>query len=403
MLHAALEEPVAIQMDQCRDTVHHSGCDLEIQMESLKKKCASKSEAILSLSQQLTSSQEQMNRYKKAAECFEKRMQQAEQSCKAVMQEYASFEIESIKEKETLTKENERLRQDVQRLVAENSSYKAEVKDIRSECKALRQKLARFEVEKYRKNEAASEQIPNATTAESFHEDGVTSRRGSMLLETFEKINAQNSHLQRDVQSLLCEKEELVCDRDALKCKVQRLSQELSYLLNGDPNRIVDDIDGVLAENRYLKARLENAQEETGLTRAALKKYRRMVKGKIVGRSNSIEEEPYLANGERTTFGAYTAEQISRVLGSKSLELNDGDYRSLSAALLESCSDKLIALTHQRNANKILGRRVTELEAQLLQRNSEDKSPDRLQSKRVPFISVSVGVQCDVDQPTSIN
>lgn len=55
-------------------------------MESLKKKCASKSEAILSLSQQLTSSQEQMNRYKKAAECFEKRMQQAEQSCKAVMQ-----------------------------------------------------------------------------------------------------------------------------------------------------------------------------------------------------------------------------------------------------------------------------------------------------------------------------
>lgn len=40
-------------------------------------------------------------------------------------------------------------------------------------------------------NEAASEQIPNATTAESFHEDGVTSRRGSMLLETFEKINAQ--------------------------------------------------------------------------------------------------------------------------------------------------------------------------------------------------------------------
>uniref|UniRef100_A0A9J2P8K6 Coiled-coil domain-containing protein n=1 Tax=Ascaris lumbricoides TaxID=6252 RepID=A0A9J2P8K6_ASCLU len=357
MLHAALEEPVAIQMDQCRDIVHHSGCDLEIQMESLKKKCASKSEAILSLSQQLTSSQEQMNRYKKAAECFEKRMQQAEQSCKAVMQEYASFEIESIKEKETLTKENERLRQDVQRLVAENSSYKAEVKDIRSECKALRQKLARFEVEKYRKNEAASEQIPNATTAESFHEDGVTSRRGSMLLETFEKINAQ----------------------------------------------IVDDIDGVLAENRYLKARLENAQEETGLTRAALKKYRRMVKGKIVGRSNSIEEEPYLANGERTTFGAYTAEQISRVLGSKSLELNDGDYRSLSAALLESCSDKLIALTHQRNANKILGRRVTELEAQLLQRNSEDKSPDRLQSKRVPFISVSVGVQCDVDQPTSIN
>ncbi|VDM23692.1 unnamed protein product [Toxocara canis] len=375
---------------------------MRLLIEALKKKCTSKSEALLSLSQQFASCQEERDQYEEAAKNFKKKLSEAEQSHRVISQEYARFESKAAREKDALIKENEQLQQNVQRLVIENNSLKAEIKDVKSECKALRQKLARFEVEKLYKDEAANEHTTNAATGSTCHGEGEGPAHGSTLLETFEKINTQNCHLQQDVQSLLCEKEELICDRDELKKKVQRLSQELSYLLNGDPNRIVNDIDGVLAENRYLKARLENAQEETGLTRAALKKYRRMVNQKLKVRSNSADEEPQLTNGGQATFGAYTAEQISRVLGSKSLELNDGDYRALSVALLDSCNDKLIALTHQRNANKILGRRVTELEAQLLQRNSQDKSPDRLQSRRVPFISASVGIQCDIVEQKTV-
>jgi len=79
--------------------------------------------------------------------------------------------------------------------------------------------------------------------------------------------------MEADLKSLLCEKEELVIERDAYKMKTDRLNNELNYILNGDENRVID-LDQLIAENRYLKERLKNAQEETGMTKAALSKYK---------------------------------------------------------------------------------------------------------------------------------
>lgn len=41
------------------------------------------------------------------------------------------------------------------------------------------------------------------------------------------------------------------------------------------------------------------------------------------------------------------------------------DVRGLVALLLESLNDRTVALNHQRKANKVLGKRVTELESRL--------------------------------------
>lgn len=75
------------------------------------------------------------------------------------------------------------------------------------------------------------------------------------------------------MRSLLCEKEELIVERDAYKSKTERLNNELNFILNGDENRITD-VDQLVAENRYLKERLTNAQEENGLAKATLSKYK---------------------------------------------------------------------------------------------------------------------------------
>jgi hypothetical protein len=60
----------------------------------------------------------------------------------------------------------------------------------------------------------------------------------------------QYVQLERDLQTVLDEKEEQETERDAYKHKYERLNKELNYILKGDEKRILD-IDGLSTENRY--------------------------------------------------------------------------------------------------------------------------------------------------------
>ena len=59
----------------------------------------------------------------------------------------------------------------------------------------------------------------------------------------------QYVQLERDLQQVLDEKEELETARDAYKTKNERLNMELNYILGGDERRIVD-VDTVNTENK---------------------------------------------------------------------------------------------------------------------------------------------------------
>ena len=59
----------------------------------------------------------------------------------------------------------------------------------------------------------------------------------------------QFNQLERDLQQVLDEKEELVTERDVYKTKYDRLNTELNYVLKGDEKRIVD-IDTLIMENK---------------------------------------------------------------------------------------------------------------------------------------------------------
>ena len=63
--------------------------------------------------------------------------------------------------------------------------------------------------------------------------------------------------MERDLQQVLDEKEELVTERDVYKTKFDRLNQELNYILKGDENRIVD-IDALVMDNKYVVQTLIN-------------------------------------------------------------------------------------------------------------------------------------------------
>ena len=61
----------------------------------------------------------------------------------------------------------------------------------------------------------------------------------------------QYRQLERDLQTVLDEKEELVTERDVYKTKHERLNTELHYILKGDENRVVD-IDALIMENKWV-------------------------------------------------------------------------------------------------------------------------------------------------------
>ena len=58
------------------------------------------------------------------------------------------------------------------------------------------------------------------------------------------------SQMERDLQQLLDEKEELVMERDVYRNKYERLNKELNLILKGDERRILD-IDALVTENRW--------------------------------------------------------------------------------------------------------------------------------------------------------
>lgn len=91
--------------------------------------------------------------------------------------------------------------------------------------------------------------------------------------------------IQLDYRATLDEKEELVSDRDYYKNKVQRLNQQISYILSTrmktqqtdkevDPPKPIVDIDALVTENKYLHERITQLQVEKEIVKRTLTKYK---------------------------------------------------------------------------------------------------------------------------------
>ena len=62
-------------------------------------------------------------------------------------------------------------------------------------------------------------------------------------------VHLQVVQLERDLQQVIDEKQDLETERDAYRHKYDRLNTELNYILKGDEKRVVD-IDALIMENK---------------------------------------------------------------------------------------------------------------------------------------------------------
>ncbi|KAL4713180.1 hypothetical protein ACJJTC_018825 [Scirpophaga incertulas] len=186
------------------------------------------------------------------------------------------------------------------------------------------------------------------------------------LIQELEKYQQKYQQIQLDYRATLDEKEELVSDRDYYKNKVQRLNQQISYILSNrlkleekgaDPPKPIVDLDALMTENKYLHERITQIQAEKEIIKRTLTKYKTLLDNRVK------TESVHLKKGFSDVI---TQKQVRELLNSKSKTAlknsSVAELKSVCMGLLEAFNDKSIALQHQRKTNQILANRITELE-----------------------------------------
>uniref|UniRef100_A0AAY4DB24 Coiled-coil domain-containing protein 149 n=1 Tax=Denticeps clupeoides TaxID=299321 RepID=A0AAY4DB24_9TELE len=183
------------------------------------------------------------------------------------------------------------------------------------------------------------------------------------LVRQLEKAGQQKDELEQSLKALSDELQDVKAERVVFREKADRLNLELNHILGGQETRIID-VDALCMENRYLHERLKQVQEEVTLLKTNIMKYKtaleRRKNTKVGGKSNSS-----------ILTGVLSAKQVQELLSEDNgcslpaTPQSISDLKSLATALLETIHEKNIIIQHQRQTNRILGNRVSELERKL--------------------------------------
>ncbi|XP_053560065.1 LOW QUALITY PROTEIN: coiled-coil domain-containing protein 149 [Bombina bombina] len=310
-----------------------------------KRKLESKKEALLILSKELDTCQQERDQYKLMANQLRERHQSLKKKYRELIEGDPTLPPEKRKQAnlvQLLGDSRERSKQ----LETGLKELQQRLEEIEGDNKLLRMTIA--------KQRLGDDEVGPRHFAPHERED---------LVMQLEKAREQIETLEHDLQSALDELQDVKQERSFYQDKTGRLNEELNHVLGGHENRIID-IDALCMENRYLQERLKQLQEEVNLQKSNIVKYK-----------NALERRKNSKSSSRTNSSALTgvlsAKQVQDLLSEDhgcSLPATPqciSDLKSLATALLETIHEKNMVIQHQRQTNKILGNRVAELEKKL--------------------------------------
>ncbi|MCI4376011.1 hypothetical protein PGIGA_G00183060 [Pangasianodon gigas] len=311
-----------------------------------KRKLESKKEALLILSKELDTCQQERDQFKLMAN----QLRERHQGLKKKYRELIDGDLTLPPEKRTQVNLAQLLR-DAQeknrKLSDELKEQNQRLVEVQGDNKLLRMTIAK---QRLGDEEVGVRHFPA-------HE------REDLVLQ-LEKAREQNSELEQSVKAALDELQDVRAERNVYQEKAHRLNIELNHILRRHDGRIMD-VDALCMENRYLHERFVQLQEEVSLLKTNLMKYKSALESrkncKVYGKTNSS-----------ALTGVLSAKQVQELLLSEengcSLPVTPqsiSDLKSLATALLETIHEKNMVIQHQRQTNKILGNRVAELEGKL--------------------------------------
>ncbi|KAK2503776.1 hypothetical protein MC885_007594 [Smutsia gigantea] len=318
-----------------------------------KRKLESKKEALLILSKELDTCQQERDQYKLMAN----QLRERHQSLKKKYRELIDGDPSLPPEKRKQANLAQLLRDSQDR----NKHLGEEIKELQQRLGEVQgdNKLLRMTIAKQR---LGDEEIGVRHFAAHERED---------LVQQLERAKEQIESLEHDLQASVDELQDVKEERSSYQDKVERLNQELNHILGGHENRIID-VDALCMENRqllifvsrYLQERLKQLHEEVNLLKSNITKY----KNALERRKNSKGQGK---SSSSALTGVLSAKQVQDLLSEDrgcslpATPQSISDLKSLATALLETIHEKNMVIQHQRQTNKILGNRVAELEKKL--------------------------------------
>ncbi|XP_074807699.1 coiled-coil domain-containing protein 149 isoform X1 [Natator depressus] len=310
-----------------------------------KRKLESKKEALLILSKELDTCQQERDQYKLMANQLRERHQSLKKKYRELIDGDPCLPPEKRKQAnlaQLLSESRDRNKH----LGEEIKELQQRLGEVQGDNKLLRMTIA--------KQRLGDEEVGARHFAAHERED---------LVQQLEKAREQIETLEHDLQATLDELQDVKEERCSYQDKADRLNQELNHILGGHENRIID-VDALCMENRYLQERLKQLQEEVNLLKSNIAKY----KNALERRKNS---KIHSRSGSSALTGVLSAKQVQELLSEDhgcslpATPQSISDLKSLATALLETIHEKNMVIQHQRQTNKILGNRVAELEKKL--------------------------------------
>ncbi|XP_052456922.1 coiled-coil domain-containing protein 149-A isoform X3 [Carassius gibelio] len=310
-----------------------------------KRKLESKKDALLILSKELDSCQQERDQYKLMAN----QLRETHQSLKKKYRELIDGDSSLPPEK--------RNQVNLAQLLMDSRERNKKLAD---EIKELTQRLS--------ETQGDNKLLRMTITKQRLGDDEVGVRHFPAheredLVRQLEDAALHREELEHSLKTLSDELQDVKAERNVFKEKSDRLNLELNHILGGQEKRIID-VDVLCMENRYLQERFKQVQEEVGLLKSNIQKYKtaldRRRNPEIAGKSNS-----------RALTGVLSPKQVQGLLSEDNgcslpaTPQSISDLKSLATALLETIHEKNIIIQHQRQTNRILGNRVADLERKL--------------------------------------
>ncbi|XP_062851557.1 coiled-coil domain-containing protein 149-B isoform X2 [Trichomycterus rosablanca] len=311
-----------------------------------KRKLESKKEALLILSKELDTCQQERDQFKLMANQLRERHQGLKKKYRELIDGDPSLPPEKRKQVNLAQllrdaqEKNKKLSDDLKEL-------SQRLAEVQGDNKLLRMTIA--------KQRLGDEEVGVRHFPAHERED---------LVQQLERAREQNSELEQSVKAAADELQDVRAERNVYQEKAHRLNIEINHILGRHGGRILD-VDALCMENRYLHERFMQLQEEVSLLKSNLMKY----KSALESKKNC---KAYGKSSSSALTGVLSAKQVQELLLSEengcSLPVTPqsiSDLKSLATALLETIHEKNMVIQHQRQTNKILGNRVAELEAKL--------------------------------------
>ncbi|XP_037615238.1 coiled-coil domain-containing protein 149-A isoform X2 [Sebastes umbrosus] len=310
-----------------------------------KRKLESKKEALLILSKELDTCQQERDQYKLMANQLRERHQGIKKKYRELIDGDPSLPPEK-RNQVNLAQLLRDSRERAKRLAEEVKELNQRLTEAQGDNKLLRMTITR---QRLGDEEVGARHFPAHEREDLVHQ--------------LERAGLQMEEMEHNMKALTDELQDVKAERSVFREKAYRLNVELNHVLGNREARIID-VDALCMENRYLHERFSQLQEEVSLLKSNIMKY----KTALERRKNS---STYGKSNSSPLTGVLSAKQVQEMLlEEKGCSLpatpqSISDLKSLATALLETIHEKNLVIQHQRHTNRILGNRVADLERKL--------------------------------------